>query len=1160
MRKLLLLFFVLIQANLMSAQSVGDTIRVRGFNHNSISRDTLIGFPNNPSLTFEKIILKYNLRCRNATVRYGAEDGVTGCGEWDYSVNTFIADSAKVEKALSKQPNYTITGFTGTSFPYTSQQTYDHYDFTQKNVVLNSTTSENAFQVGSGSVSMTNLVKTNLKSGRSQMLITAAQLTTAGFTAGNINAIRLNVANSGGMAKFLKIKMKNSTASSMQASAVGFTGFTDVFFRDYAFVNGANRIQFHTPFNWDGTSNIIIEMSFTNGTNGTNIEFVGFPNAENRVLAASNISAINVSGGGYVDIGTQFFNTINSQVTVSFWTKGDSVMPVSNSIIYGYSNNNTDERQLNIHMPWNSDVYFDCGYVGTTFDRLQKAYGSASVIKDVWNHWTFTKNATTGVMNVYLNGALWHTGTGKTKVMNIMNFVLGRLYTPVYNNNYMGRIRELSVWDKELPVATVLAWKNKTIDNTHPDYANLVAYYKLDEQTGQTVTDAKNGVVSQGANLSWDFERGDQLTTTFTESSVLPNITFYRGTYNQTVTNVVTRFSNPRSKKTVKNHSITSMEGVVPMKNDVINTVSTTFMFDTTPENVYNGDTGALLSTLPVTPEGTLSIVDLDYYKRYPYYNEIMSFVSPYGNGLDLGPNGKTWYFDMSDYVKLLKGNKRLVVNGGKWQEEMDLEFLFIVGTPPRNVIQYDQVWQGHFRMGNVSIANIINGSKFTTNNFSFNPSATSFKLKSSITGHGSDGEFQQNGGQVNHKILLNNVEKYNWVISQECSENPIYPQGGSWIFDRQGWCPGQRTLMKEHNLTPNVTPGSTVAMDYRTSSPAKPSGAYEYIATHQVVGYGAPNFTVDAAIEQIKAPNNANAEFTRLNPMCERPIVTIRNTGANTLTSIVLEYWINNASTHQTYTWTGAIASMATTDILLPVNNLWKVGVSSSNNKFNVKINTANGAADGYANNNKSVSTFSLPNVMPSTFKVQLRTNNYPTQNSFTLYDANGFELDTQTFSDANTIHTFTYQLAQTPNSCYHLRVNDSQNDGLYSYFSSAQGTGSLKILDASDNVIKTLNPDFGGGVDYSFSVNTLLSTDDIISKKVINVYPNPSKGHFTVEGDDLMGSEIVVYDILGKVVAERTADNNMVEFNQNNLRTGVYMVKIQKGKQVEVKKLIVN
>ena len=112
----------------MWGQKVGDTIRVQAFNHKSTSRDTLIGFPNNPNLSFEKIILKYNMRCKKAAVLKGKDDG-TGCGEWDYSVNTYVVDSSKVVKTLSKQPSYIISGFTGTTFPYTSKQTYDHYVF-----------------------------------------------------------------------------------------------------------------------------------------------------------------------------------------------------------------------------------------------------------------------------------------------------------------------------------------------------------------------------------------------------------------------------------------------------------------------------------------------------------------------------------------------------------------------------------------------------------------------------------------------------------------------------------------------------------------------------------------------------------------------------------------------------------------------------------------------------------------------------------------------------------------------------------------------------------------------------------------------------------------------------------------------------------------------
>ena len=44
---------------------------------------------------------------------------------------------------------------------------------------------------------------------------------------------------------------------------------------------------------------------------------------------------------------------------------------------------------------------------------------------------------------------------------------------------------------------------------------------------------------------------------------------------------------------------------------------------------------------------------------------QIMSFVTPYGIGLDLGPEGKTWYFDLTDYAPIFKGNKRITVSGG---------------------------------------------------------------------------------------------------------------------------------------------------------------------------------------------------------------------------------------------------------------------------------------------------------------------------------------------------------------------------------------------------------------------------------------------------------------------------------------------------------------
>lgn len=1160
MKKFLSLTVFILFFNLIQAQNVGDTIKVKAFNYGSISRDTLIPFPNNPSLTFEKIILKYNMRCKKGLISTGTNRNL-GCGEWDYSCNTYVVDSTKAEKVASIQKDYVVSNFTGTTYSYTSQQTFDHYDFIQKNVAVNSSNSVQLYNVGTNDLPISNLLKANLKTGRSQVLVTAAELLASGLTAGNINAITLNVTNSGGLAKFFKVQMKNSLLTTLEAKNADFTGLSEVFFRDYSFVNGANVIQFYTPFNWDGTSSILIDVSFSNGTNGTPIEFQGYTAADKRTITASNIHSADLSYAGLVDLNNQFFNTINNEISVSFWAKGDAdLMPANNSILCGSSDTNLGLRQFNIHLPYDTNIYFDCGNVSNSYDRINKQYGDLSVIKGAWNHWTFTKNATAGTMKIYLNGVLWHSGTGKTKVISIIKLVLGKIPFE-FGSNYKGKIKELTIWNTELESEDILDWKNKTIDATHPNYSSLIGYYKFNEGNGQVVTDSKNNITSTGENLKWDYDRGNQLATTFTESNEVPKITFHKGTYDLTVTDVIERYSQPKIARTVQNYSITSNEGIIPVKNDAINLLSTNNFFDATPENVYNGDTGVILSTLPVATTGTITITDLNYTKRFPFYNELVSFVTPYGIGLDLGIKGKSWYFDMSDYVKILKGNKRIVMTlGGERQENMDLEFQFIVGTPPRNVVQYEQIWQGTNRTGILPITGIINGTAMPAYNFAFSPIATAFKLKSSITGHGSEGEFGQNGGNISHRIRINDVQKFSWTITQQCAENPIYPQGGTWVYNRQGWCPGQRSSLKEQDLTPHVTPGTTMEVKYNTSNPSIDGGDYRYQVAHQIVGYSAPNFATDAAIVTVKQPNSSNAEFTRVNPMCEKPKVTVRNTGSNPITTLSFEYWLNNTSNHQTYVWTGTLASMADVDIVLPLNALWSTEIQPTGNKFHTKIVLVNGAADQYVNNNLMTSPIILPDVVPAVFKISLKTNNSPTQNNYTLYDAEGNVVDTKTFPTANTIYTYTYQAPQITSGCYRLRVNDSGKDGLQWFANAAQGSGYVKLLSTNDAVLKTFNPDFGGGFDYSFSVNSLLANEIFEASDELKVYPNPTKGSFSIEGTKLVNSKIKIYDILGNLIQQLEAKHTLVQFNETSLSTGVYFINIEKNNKTTVKKLVIN
>ncbi|MFM2255091.1 MAG: hypothetical protein RLZZ47_580, partial [Bacteroidota bacterium] len=169
---------------------------------------------------------------------------------------------------------------------------------------------------------------------------------------------------------------------------------------------------------------------------------------------------------------------------------------------------------------------------------------------------------------------------------------------------------------------------------------------------------------------------------------------------------------------------------------------------------VYNGDNGALIDSTINQSEGSIELTKLNYALRFPWYNELVSFVTPYGINLDLGMKGKDWYFDLTDFAPLLKNKKRLVVAmGGQNQEQMEMEFLFIVGKPVRPVLAFNQLWQGGARIGGPGINGILNNTVFAPVKVPLLGAAKAFKLRSTITGHGSDGEFEQNGGPITHTM-----------------------------------------------------------------------------------------------------------------------------------------------------------------------------------------------------------------------------------------------------------------------------------------------------------------------------------------------------------------------------------------------------------------------
>ena len=222
----------------------------------------------------------------------------------------------------------------------------------------------------------------------------------------------------------------------------------------------------------------------------------------------------------------------------------------------------------------------------------------------------------------------------------------------------------------------------------------------------------------------------------------------------------------------------------------------------------------------------------------------IGSFVTPYGKRLIMGgDDGWEWTYDMTDYAPLLKGERFVTV--GNNQELLDLKFLFIKGTPARDILKVENIYPyGHHKYSTLSDNEILKETKLR-----LLPEAKGFKMKAVISGHGHFGPRNCcEWDSKTHTYYMNRYRFFRWNVWKDCGNNPIHPQGGTWPFDRAGWCPGTKVDEYEFELTPFVKAGDSIAIDYGIE-PYSDNGEKdgEFRMAHQLFSYGPPNFKNDA-------------------------------------------------------------------------------------------------------------------------------------------------------------------------------------------------------------------------------------------------------------------------------------------------------------------------
>lgn len=531
---------------------------------------------------------------------------------------------------------------------------------------------------------------------------------------------------------------------------------------------------------------------------------------------------------------------------------------------------------------------------------------------------------------------------------------------------------------------------------------------------------------------------------------------------------------------------------------------------------------------------------------------ELGRYITPYGIGLDLGDKGFRWVYDVTDYEPLLHDS--VYIEAGNEQEQLDLKFIFIEGTPVREVLDIKNLWTGR-----ADYDTGIEEDFLTPLEVIPNSKAKGYKLKMRTTGHGFGGN--ENCAEFckkEHYFKVDRVKRFSdSVWKDDCSMNPLYPQGGTWLFSRAGWCPGDIVQTYNYELTPYFTPGEKAILDYNVQPYTYQGGGSKprYIIETQLISYGPVNAGTDATLDEIIAPNKW--EFhQRYNPICDGPVIRIKNAGSKTLKKLDIEYGVKGGKKHR-YHWTGNLEFTKTETIHLPAK-AW--GTWNGKDIYEVTLENPNGQKDEYPEDNAHYAPFQRPDVHQQKLIFYFRTNVAGEETTYKLYDAFDNVIYSRDDPGATTYYKDTFNLAP---GCYELVINDSDDDGLDFWFNE-DGKGILLLLKTGSPPfpVKSLEEDFGRQIRYSFMTGYGLSKEDPEIFPEFKVYPNPVQNTINFNSLRFWGQDLQVsaFTLMGQKVLERSFDkvhSKTLTINLRGLKSGLYLLRFHSRGTVITRKV---
>lgn len=510
---------------------------------------------------------------------------------------------------------------------------------------------------------------------------------------------------------------------------------------------------------------------------------------------------------------------------------------------------------------------------------------------------------------------------------------------------------------------------------------------------------------------------------------------------------------------------------------------------------------------------------------------ELGRMLTPYGSIYNKGWDF-TWTVDVTDFSQLLRDSVEIEYAHSGYEPQtvgwaLTLEFEITHGKPVMEPISIVPLWNGSFRYGDP-------GKPFEKLlmpiSFVMPKSSAVNRIRIQQTGHGMDkpkgcSEFCSRW----REIILDGVTIDKKNLWKECGSNPLYPQGGTWIFDRGMWCPGDLQPADCYDLFSVPGEQHTLNLVMEPYAATENIQANESIASY-LIHYASPRSKNDAAIAEIIVPNN-NKSYNRMNPASFHPKIVIQNFGNQSIKKLDIAYQTVGGK-KRVYHWTGNLGFAKREEVILP----GVIEFFASENQFQVVLSNPNGRKDEWSGDNSLVAKFDAPTLLPEKFVVQYLTNNHPTDNTIAIINSAGDSVYVKKPVNVapRVVYNDTLYLREGK---YELTLADSAGNGLEFWYEADQGYGYLRLLDLNGRLIKNFESDCGNGQFFAFATSPSCEMDTCTTQYAFVLFPRMTKDSIALDyHSDLPCKMEVIITADGKLVEKHEYQNvKQGRFNYN-------------------------